>query len=81
MTAPKFKVGDRVLHVESGGRYVITEMPPSAQMKVNGEWVACYGYRRFAPLPSQEGCRFYRTQAEMEDGRFVSGTRARDTLW
>lgn len=68
MPAPKFNRGQDLVHVKSGGRYCIIELPqPHLRMECCGE--AFYTYRGYGT--DHDHIIWCRRQSEMEDGRFV----------
>lgn len=62
----KFWNGQRVIHLETQGEYLITGLPIDKIIKTESGWMPAYGYR-----PVKGGPECYRAQAQMEDGRFV----------
>ena len=71
----KWRRGQVLTHVRSGGQYVITDMPWESMNENTGELQ--YGYRRVervnGPMGVEyvaRGIQYLRSQREMEDGRF-----------
>lgn len=60
----KFYLGQSVMHVGTGGSYVITTLPDKAVIEES--WEPAYGYR-----PKSGGPEIFRSQEKMEDGRFA----------
>lgn len=59
---PKFAVGDPVIHVKSRKPYIIRHLPTHNRLESTGE--PAYGYS------NGDGINWWRSQTEMEDGRF-----------
>lgn len=59
-----FQKGQKVTHAKTRGDYIIMELPDEAVIEET--WEAAYGY-----VPVSGGPKIYRSQAKMEDGRFI----------
>ena len=59
----KFKVGDHVLHVKTARHYVITQ-EPSMWRRLEATDQPFYAYEK-------DGVTWYRSEVEVEDGRFA----------
>lgn len=66
-TIPKFSVGNKVVHVKSGGVYLIRELPTRVRLELAD--TPAYMYEEY---PATEDSKLWvRSQKLMEDGRFV----------
>lgn len=71
LTPAKFCAGEKVQHVKSGGVYFIIALPINTVLE--STWERGYGYIHAHDQIQKEDCPIiYRSQKEMEDGRFVS---------
>lgn len=63
----KFCLGEKVQHAKSGGTYIVVELPDGAVLE--STWEPAYGY---VHVTQPDAAKIFRSQKEMEDGRFVS---------
>ena len=67
----KFKLNQRIEHVNSGGIYTIIDTPsPIKKLEATGESYYVYTLTR-RPKNYEEFTRWVRCQSEIEDGRFI----------
>lgn len=64
----KFERGEKIRHLNSGGDYVIVELPDHNVLEAT--WEPAYGYVKLGD--AFDSPFIHRSQKEMEDGRFVS---------
>ncbi|WP_144106728.1 hypothetical protein [Paraburkholderia sp. BCC1886] len=62
----RFRIGEEVRHLETGGVYIITGLPNENVKKEGDGWKDSYAYLMV------DGRTAHRSQEQMEDGRFES---------
>lgn len=61
----KFKTGQEVKHLDTGGVYIILALPNECVVKEGNGWAGAYSYLMY------DGRTAHRSRKQMEDGRFV----------